>query len=133
MASEKDKLKSFLEADGPAPKCSNDDFATWMSQNRFTTVGKPGSCPSGTKVFNSPSAGSTTESGKLPYIVCRPDNLDMGFSSVYHSFQANYIHCTESATQMALGTILGIVCASLSGFIALVLLVLYVRHRFFMV
>ena len=106
------RIKYFLQVDGQ--DCDSNDFATYLSQSGFTTVTKPGSCPSGTKLFPSPSAGDTSNSEALPYIVCRPENFDMSFTSAYHNFQANYIHCTESASMGTASTVTTVVVSILA-------------------
>ena len=119
------RIKYFLKADGP--DC-DDNFATFLSQSGFTNVMKPGSCPSGTKLFPSPSAGDTSASEALPYVLCRPDNFDMGFSSAYHNYQANYIHCTESKDMGIAGTVLTVIVAILVSAFGLFLLYLALTY-----
>lgn len=105
------RIKYFLQVDGQA--CDSSDFGTFLAQSGFTTVTKPGSCPSGTKLFPSPSAGDTSNSEALPYVVCGPENFDMGFSSTYHSYQANYINCTESQSMGTGSTVTTVVVSIL--------------------
>jgi uncharacterized membrane protein len=123
------RIKYFLQLDGPnCEKESRDSFATFLTQSGFSTVTKPGTCPSGTKLFPSPSAGDTSYSEALPYVVCRPDNFDMGFSSAYHSYQGNYINCTQSEEMGIAGTIVTVIIAilvSAFGLFLLYLLLLY--------
>ena len=95
-ADNRSRIKWFLDVD--AQTCDNKDFASFLDQSRFTTVMKPGSCPAGMEVFKSPSAGSTENSSALPYIVCMPTGFDMSRSSMYHSYEANYIQCTIGST-----------------------------------
>ena len=47
------RIKYFLQVDGQdCEKESRDNFATFLIQSGFTTVTKPGSCPSGTKQYS---------------------------------------------------------------------------------
>ena len=122
----KGKLKWFLDVD--AQSCeTNKDFAAFLDQERFTTVMKPGSCPSGMEVFKSPSAGSTENSSALPYIVCMPAGYDTSRGSAYHSYQANYIQCTIGAT----GNILTQVIIWIFAVLAIIGLGLAVRWWWF--